>query len=479
MASIVYPDYNRVITVYDSDATTLRTIGPASDGNITTFCANARFTLSAEKGCASAELTLKACDTLGVVSAGEDFLLEIADVVTFAPQAGADAWYMGTVTSRTRSTSSLHTYRLDGLAVRLTGLPPVDDGTTAYFGAAVQTGDDFYPTLWYVVNNTNGIVNWLANGVIDDADLGIDIAGSDFENDSPPQYYTNPAKIQNFMMDFQGDCSLILSDLARMCPDLNAAHIPPWPCIWGVKPDRTMYFRFLPNTEIGTIDEEIWWTTPAVQGRPTLRLGGVPMTYQTWERTEADEFYNVLVLTGGVLSDGTILEKMYQDADSIAAYKRYRIDRQTVPWLGNTQDAQHYANGYFARFAQPTATHSIQGFQVTSATTLPLPWDGYWTATDKAGTDERLTLLSVEVDFNETPIASLNFGDIERSLFAPTSGNARAAGSAWHATQNRIPQSRTPKGYGDNSTALEAYNMPRHSHQLDTDGGPLSGFDGT
>ena len=241
-------------------------------------------------------------------------------------------------------------------------------------------------------------------------------------------------------MEYRDDVALLLTDLALMCPD--AINTPVWPCYWGVKADSTFYFKFRPDLELGRV---VINTAAAPRGQVLLTLNSVKSTYDTYAEQDVAMLYNVLQLTGGLDNEDVPFSKTYTDTDSIAKYKRYRADAMEAPWITDAADGDHYAAGYFGRYADPVASYWFAGVKITSAAHLPLPWDGYIQIQDGAiahdSTDPKLSLLSVTVDFGETPIAALQMGEGigSRGSGIPTSQASLRSGSAnrWKAHANK------------------------------------------
>ncbi|MCK9520931.1 MAG: hypothetical protein M0R74_18190 [Dehalococcoidia bacterium] len=425
MAYSAYTGFERIIRHYASNGTTLKT------ADISSSCTHASFTLAAERGCCRGTLKMVA-DEMGA------YALDHGDVIKMIPETGADAWYTGCVVGRERdATSGLHTYRLDGLAVRLSGLPVVDDADGHQFGASAG-GSNPHPDRLYPHHPTAGVVQWIAFNTIDDANVGIITDGSGFD-----YTYMIYDEVGLLRYDPGQDCENVLGELARMVYDQQSSHsAAPYPILWGVDADRNLYFRFRPETQILRLHVGDANNT---SGLPTLYLNGEVVRYQGWSESEGEDFVNVLVVRGNADSGGTIINETFEDTESIAKYGRRVIDFQEVPGLASSGAATLFAQGYFQRYADPKTTHTLDGVIITDKDQLPLPWSGYASIQDYQTANNamagRRTIQSVTVRFDDTPLAEIVIGEIEPSLFTPSStATTRYAGNSWKSTQNRIPR---------------------------------------
>jgi len=369
------------------------------------------------------------------------YALEHGDVIRMIPETGADPWYTGCIVGRSRdATTGIHTYRLDGLAVRLSGLPAVSDDASHEFGTAAG-GSNPHPERIRTTHPTAGIVQWIAYNTIDGANVGIITDGGGF--DYTYMIYNASTEIELLRYDQAQDCENVLGELARMTPDMQSSHTAaPYPMLWGVDSARNLYFKFRPESQIARLHIGDANNT---SGLPTLYLNGEIVQYQEWHENEGEDFVNVLVVRGNADTGGTTISETYTDDDSITKYGRRVIDFQEVPGLSSSGAATLFAQGYFQRYADPQRTHTIAGIIITDKDQLPLPWTGYASIQDYQTPNNamagRRTIQSVTVRFDDTPIAEMVIGEIEPSLFTPSNTAAtRYAGNSWKSTQNRIPR---------------------------------------
>jgi len=430
----------------------------------------AGFTLTAERGCAEGQLTmLSQLVPGGNPQRMNPFLLAHGDVVEMVPELGAAAWYLGYVRTRSRDLTGRHVYSLYGLAGKLTDLPVTTNiSNPQYFGTAVTAG--FYPgaSVYLPSHPSAGLVQWLASVSVQDGE-GNFVSGPVYVAMTgilPPDSWAAECtgmsaaaseQIELMQLDSEAKVGTVLEEQARSIRDLvvaNAAN--PRPVIWGVGPDRKIYFRFRPESEVMTLD--------IVRGETAARLtiGGAAVALTGGQPTEeeGEDFRNVLFVRGGTddaasgVGDGSDqVIYTYFNTASIAHYKQRRSDTQEMPSLRCYADAARFAACYFQRYATIQNSYTVPPLAITSATGLPLPWAGYCQVTTDtiAGIPGKHTINSVTVEFNETPTAGIQLCSSTPGAFTSSGSGVRWPGNMFKACNDRIPRVNVRQGGGGSS----------------------------
>jgi len=432
MASLIYPEFERIIRVSHPDGNNGYDIATeiGDSGNITRWVEHAEFTLAPEFGCCEGRLVMVAFDDdRSTIKLNNPFLLSFGDLVEFIPETGADPYYAGIVVPpRTNEGDWRHGYTLAGLANQLYGIPPVASGTTTYSGIYVSHGGD-------------GVVQLLnADAGPMDIDVGIIRTTTAVETN---MVYNAGTQVQSLIIDPTMNLADIFQDLARHCNDDIAGHASyPWPVFWGVDNERTFYFNFRPDTQLMQVS--FLFNPLYREGTPVVTIGSTVVKCQRVVATEGSEFRNSLLVRGGTDSEGAAIEKRYENAASIAYYKFIKQDVQELPEIRNTFDADRFASGYFQRYAMARSNYSVEGVPITKASGLPLPWLGYAAVVtpDQSGDASEFDITEVRVTFDETPIADFRIGHGSQSSFSGVGGSPRWPGNASKKTADRIPRSR-------------------------------------
>lgn len=475
MASFVYPDFGRLITVFAADGTTPRNVYGGSN-EIQSICESASFVLTAERGCGQGQITLGGANSAGQVYHDNPFLLSRGDVIFMTPESGADAWYCGTVTRRRRGiggrTLGRQVYTLDGLAVKLNGVPATEDPTAPlHFGTGAGSVDDtHFPTLKYPSSDSGlGIVQWLLANPIADVD-GIDATTGNYNSYEGLEFSTD-TQIERMVLDHESDLGVLMFDLARQLRDTYGS--PARPAIWGIGVDRRLYFYLRPDVDV----MQLSWVTSAseARGQAVVTIGGTRVYAEGVEPQEGGQFWNCLGLRGGIDSSGDFVQGFYTDSTSIAKYGRRCVTHQDVPHLRSSGDASGYAAAFFDRYADPGITYEIEGLAIPAADKLPLPWAGHCVVAANATDDEdggNRTIRAVQVQFDETPIAKVTIGEGEESQFAALDGNPRHPGISMRRAMDRTPRAKTPgTSSGEGSVVPSLTSLPEHGHTGPSDGG--------
>lgn len=451
-----YTAFERNITVYATDATTAKNVLTTGANNIKSICEEASFELAADKGCCHGQLVLRPVNSDGRTNLGASYLLNAGDVIYFIPEGTdlADAKYCGQVLQRRRVINEAgvrHHYVLDGLATRLQGCSPVDDcdydhafGTMSEVPVDVRIPNSTYQHegVYYVSCDSGlGIVQWIAYNIIDEKIQGIITDGSVTPWNYAGQHYSTDDKVQYLVLDYQTDVAMILQDLARRCRWMNEGD--PVPCVWGVDAQRSLYFNFRPDVEVMRL---------TFAPDQSLRPGQVGVTINAlahgWSDATIDEtglFWNCIGLVGGRgpnAEDG-LVRGYYEDTASILKYGRRVTHRENLRYLRSTADLEHYAYGFFHRYADPRASYSVANIPILSAAGFPLPWAGYCEvvrepdATDDPGGHR--TMLSAHVNWGAAPTVSLYIGDVIPQDSMEESGNSRTPGASHSRTHDRTP----------------------------------------
>lgn len=478
MTSIVYPGFERNVLVYASDGVTARNVFGGSS-NVASICEEAHFVLTAERGCGAGALTLGAANGSGVFWDDNPYLLQRGDVVYMVPEGTdpADAWYCGTVTLRNRALGPgrrlRHVYQLDGLAVRIQGVPVTEDPTAPLsFGTEAGSADDtHFPSRYYVHSGSSlGIVQWLAGetGPLADVEGLVRSGGFDYTG----MTYSDDTKVRLMVLDHESDLGTLMFDLARQAVDVTAGR----PCLWGVRPDRVLYFGLRPDSEAMALS---WETDPSEpRGRAVVTIGGAPMLYGDVEPEEGAQFWNMLGLRGGLDANGDFVEGHYSNEASIAKYARRCASYMDVPHVRSANDAAAWAQGFFDRYADPGITYLIKNVPIVASDGLPFPWSGHCTVAANPGDDEEggsRTIRAVTVRFNETPMADFMIGEAgsgDEGLFAAIDGNTRHPGVSFRRAMDRTPRAKTPGGlYSGYTGTSSSSTIPTHGHEGANDGG--------
>ena len=480
MTSAIYPTYTRIINVYrqsavDGSLTLAEDIGVG--GNISIAVESASFTLCAERGCAEGEIiALSATATSLLVRRMNPFVLEHGDVIAMIPEAGADPWYLGYIRQRSRDFTGRLIYSLYGLAGKLTDLPVCSSTAPNYFGTAVDLS--FWPgdSVYFPSHPSAGLVQWLMSDSVQDGDgnfvtgpvvaakTGI-LAPDSWNAECAGMSTAEEDKIEILCLDQEAKVATVLEEQSRSISDPivgNTAN--PRPVLWGVGPDQKLYFRFRPESELMALD--------LVRGRqaPLLTIGGTSVIWTGGQITEeeGEDFRNVLFLRGGADDSiygagrtgagNTQVLGTYTNAASIANYKQRRSDTQEIASIRTPADADRFAAAYFQRYATIQNSYNIPGAAIPAATKLPLPWAGYAQITSDTitGLAGKHTINSVAVEFNETPLATIQLCSSTPGVFGSSGTGVRWPGNSYKASFDRIPRVNTAQGGGGGETLLIA-----------------------
>lgn len=425
-------DFERIIKVYTS-------AGAVKYANLSAYCEHCEFTLSAERGCGAGVLRL-------IPRTNGDSWVTTGDRVELIPETGGDPWYYGIVGARRKlySVKPVWEITLFGVGQLLEGLPSAEEETI--LGVQADGENPEINRIYVVGDNLDGIVWWLYTNRIN-AELD-DIHGENI--DDTFQVYTSQTQIQYLKLGADMDCANALIDLARINEDLQSSHSEnPYPAIWGVDAARYFYYGFRPDNQLLFIRDGVLISAGDKIGKPSVYLGsgaGTLAKYDGYSEENDGLYYNVLMLYGSVDENGEQAKYTYEDEDSITKYGMRRVCRYESPTIANSADATKFANTFFDRYADPVSVHTINGLLIPSKDLFPFPWLGHCaieTAT-QARTSElaKRTIRSLRVEFNETPVCSMNIGEVAYTDGLPADGNSRSPGNVHNEIENRRPKTK-------------------------------------
>jgi len=461
MADRLYTGFQRIANVYTGDYSQLRFTLPQSIWGKTSF------SLLAEGGCSKASMELAPADINGAAIINAPFLLNIGDIVQFLPEAGI-VWYTGAITGRSKTFSNKsgprHNYTLDGLSSRVQGIPITETTDTISFGKSAPAGQ--HPEIYYPSDATAGLIEWLFYNVVAHETYGLITDTTDI-NRTAMQYGEN-YKIDLLQVGSCDDVAGLISQMAMMVVDANYAAPLNRKCYWGVNAARRFYFGFRPDLKLASIDFN-------VSGNPIFTVGSETMQYESIGMEDSDCIYNCLHLAGSTPDGATEsqgIQKYYKDSASIAKYFRRRLEKaQDLPNARSVADLDKFAPNFFSRYADPKPNCPVSKVPIFAAHQLIQPEKGYVQIIDSInpfGTEPagRRDILSIEVEFDATPIMSITLSDINEGMY----GNGTSPGSAYHDARNKEAKQNVSRSAG--SSVTQYVILTPHNHSGFLDGGP-------
>jgi len=432
-----YTGFERIVRVYTFGYVLV-------DEDVSEYCESIEFTLSCTKGCCEATIVT-------IPTPNGALVFGLGNIVELIPETGAAAWYTGIVGDRSwDSATNRYTYKLDGIAAQFAGIAPVtvdtDFGTEG--GTEFEGVNDTVKRYVHRIGTSHGIIQWIIENAAGDHPTGVigqntGMVSGDYNYDFT---FEMSDTVELIRMSPEMNVMNVLEELAGLYHDTYTTHSTyPYPFFWGVGADRKFYAGFRPDTKLLTLKVGIADADGDTIGHPTLRLtDGTLVRYEGCNEAVAGMTYNVLTIYGGCQTDGTVYKETFEDAASIAADQRRRLFRVTVPTVCDTNDGQLYANAFFAKYAKARASYMLRGLILTSATSLPIPHQGYCEVVSNSigyGAEAgKRTIKTVHVLFNESPRADVTIGEIEFNGMIPSDGNTRTPGTSWTECRNREPR---------------------------------------
>ena len=390
--------YERLIELYDTDGTTLVTtlskISTATD-----VVTNAEFDLLRQGGCGSGSFTLD-------MVFGDANTPEVGQWIVCSYSSGSK-WYRGRIEEVTEASPAGVTVRTYGTWAVLTetqvgGQAWWDTETPKTFGRYdyFENDPDHASQTYTTISTLEDMVTKLYDDYIVTWGGGSVITLDSIDADDTTASFAS--------MTFRGGESL--SQIMRTLAE-------PYNSSYGIDADNKFYF--IPNN-----------TTALYSYRDGTSCN-------ITSSTDRSVMFNRLVLFGGYVYGTGSNPNFYlwqfhaEDATSISTYGIAKTLSVRVPWIRNHVDSQNFADGFFAKYANPVKKYSIETIAQGAAFT---PWDGGVTIINSAGTNLAAdqAVDTVHVVFNEAPRFTFTTGYDEPKYpdagTSPTTGEQSSGG---------------------------------------------------